>query len=216
MMMPTSTSQAISVVEAARRIYNTAQPTLDQVGRTAKKIEEGTLARGPRGGMTTTADAVAEYMARREAARTNAHLRQPDADAVGTMAVKHSAAFSPFYRHVLKDYFLAVVLRRKVANRSPVFHRLVLAGQVVLLAAMLGLFVTGAVATLRTGLLPEDHRAVQAWLQTKYTEVDVDRFQTLPDSTVRVHFRYKTNRRVIHSEGVFKVAGGRVSRVIQE
>jgi hypothetical protein len=212
--MPTS-SQVISVVEAARRIYNTAQPTPEQVGRTAKKIEAGTLARGPRGGMTTTVDAVAEFMARREAARAGAHLLQGGSPP-GSEAVTHTATFSPFYRGVLKEYFLAVVLRRKIANRSPVFYRLVLAGQALLLAGLLLLLATGAVATMRTAVLPADQRAVQAWLQTKYSDCEVDEFQTLPNSKVRARFHYKVNRRVIRSELSFTVKDGQVVRLNSE
>lgn len=214
--MSTTTNQVISVVEAARRIYNTTQPTTEQVGRTVEKIEAGTLARGPRGGMTTTAEAVAEYMARREAARTGAHLRQPGAAAGGAVVVKHAATFNPFYRGVLKDYFIAVVLRRKVANRSPVFHRLVLGGQVLLLAAIVGLMATGAATAIRIRTLPPEQQAAQSWLTAKYANCELVSLRTQPDERVLAKFRYKVNGRVIQSELLFRVQDGKVLSVDSE
>ncbi|MDX1947274.1 MAG: hypothetical protein SFU86_17870 [Pirellulaceae bacterium] len=207
--MSTAVGSPISAVEAARRIYNTPQPTTEQVGRTVEKIEAGTLPRGPRGGMTTTAEAFAEYMARREAARTGAHLRTPGA-AGEPVPVKHAAKFNPFYRGVLKDYFLAVVLRRDMAHRSPVFQRLVLAGQAVLLVAIISLMITGAATAMRVRALPPEQQAVQTWLAGKYEGCEVTSLRTQPDSRVLARFRYQVNGRVIQSELLLRVQAGQV------
>ena len=209
-MMTTTTSQVISAVEAARRIYNTRQPTAQQVGRVVERIESGALARSPRGGMTTTTDAVAVFMARRETARTGAHLREPGGDAAKPPAIRHAEAFTPFYRGVLKDYFLAVVLRRKVAHRSPIFHRLVMASQAILILGILGLMVSVTARTLQKRLLPAEQRAAQAWLQGKYADCEIVQLQTLPTAGVRARFRYKVNGRVIQSELHFNIRDGKV------
>lgn len=209
--MSTTQLHALSAVEAARRVYNTPSPTAEQVGRIVQKIEAGTLARGPRGGISTTAEAVANYMARKEAAQSRIHRGVDGHKEV----VKFQRADDPLptlYKGLLKDYFLAVVLRRKVSNRSGLFHGTVIATQCLLLVGMVALIWLATDLAIQGGLPSTEERAVQTWLDERYQRVEVQSVKVISRAPLRVFARYSyfTNSRRIESQRYFTLEGERV------
>ena len=74
MSSPTE-EQVLGPVEAARLIFNTTEPTAEQIVKVRGEIKRGTLHRSQQGGLTTTTEAVAAYFASRAAADLVANQR---------------------------------------------------------------------------------------------------------------------------------------------
>jgi hypothetical protein len=193
----------LSPVEAARRLYNTPSPTAEQVGRVVKKIEAGTLARSERGGITTTLQAVADYLARRETHRQQGgRPAAGKSEPVGSPSQsKHSVArhqgddgesFSHMYRNLLKDYFLAVLLRRKATHRSQAFQWAVLGSQGMMLAAAIALAAIVSIGAIRATILPPEHRAIHEWVSGRHDDVKITNIAPLtqPPGGYRVEYNY--------------------------
>jgi hypothetical protein len=199
MPMHESSSHILSAVAAARRIYNTPQPSAEQVGRVVEKMRSGALKQSEQGGATTTVDALADYMARRELARNAKHQRQRQPDEQtpldGAVPVAH------VYEGLLKNYFLAVLLRRKTSRDSKAFQRVVLATQLAILCC--GLLAIGGVAVRLTQASRErpEQRAIAAWLAKHYADPKVTEVRPLADAAhaFRVQFNYRVNNRRIYS-----------------
>jgi len=198
--MPRTEDRELTVEEAARIIYSTPTPTEQQKGKVRDKLRRGTLRRSPRSPWSTTAWAVAEYLA----ARTSPQHRRPGAP----------KDLQGLYGGLLRDYFLALVLRRRAAGRSRLFQRTVVAGQVVVLAASLWLIATIALKT-RSAMAPE-RAAVQEWLEAnirgRYRIVEW--FPPRPSDegvTLRLRYQYFTpGRKGIVTDREFEVVEGRV------
>ena len=204
--MNSSPSHIVTAVEAARRIYNTPSPTSEQVGRVVEKIHSGTLKRSPKGGPTTTVESIAEYMARREAGRGASGVRK---------ATQTRGRLNGFYNELLSDYFFAILMRRRASHRTVAFHRSVMATQAALLVSLIVLMGTVSARTVRSLVLPSDHRAARAWLEEHYPNSEVREIKSLsnPPSSVLVKFRYQVNDRQIHSELTLTLSGSRVTGV---
>jgi hypothetical protein len=119
---------------------------------------------------------------------------------------------------VLKEYFLAVVLRRRSGRRSQWFDRAVVAGQVLLVATAL----TALLAAVRQGgsLLRPEQRLVEASIAEEAGEVIVTRWfepQSAPDGQGdlwRVQFRYfASDGQAVDTDRWYRVWQGAVSRV---
>src|SRR5688572_26359562 len=100
-MIPTQ-ERVLTAREAARVIYQTDDPTADQINKVRASIARGHLPASSKGHWTTTQEALAEYLARTTAAR---HYRPAGAQ-------RATGELRGYYRRLLKDYFLAVTLRR--------------------------------------------------------------------------------------------------------
>jgi hypothetical protein len=226
----------VSPVEAARRIYNAASPTPEQVGRVVKKIEAGVLARSERGGLTTTLEAVADYMARREAGRgqgarhatelirkaAGEDVADPQQHHLQTAAGQRSAVGAPLsavYRELMKDYFLAVLLRRRMAHRSETFHWIVNGSQAVLLTAVIVLAAMVSVGAIRATILPPDHRAIHAWVADRHDDVKVVKIVPLaePVGSYRVEYNYViSGQRRIYTSMILTLENHQVVRFTSE
>jgi hypothetical protein len=208
-------SHSLTVVEAARKIYRTAEPSADQIGHVVKKIETGVLERGPKGGATTTMAAVADYLARREMSRAFVHVQGSGGPSHSSPRKATDVPVSIVYQHLIKDYFLAVLLRRSVGQRSATFRWAVIGAQVVMLAA--ALFVLGAVAsrTLRRPVVPPHETAIRAWLNEHYENIEVRTLEPLDKSlsTFRVTFSYRVNNKRIDSSLECSLQGSQVVNV---
>jgi hypothetical protein len=205
-------AHVLNAVQAARRIYQTAQPTAEQVGRVVQKIESGVLPRGPKGGATTTVEAVAEYLARRETARASAHMegrsRKPSSSPKrAQIAVRH------LYRELLTDYFFAVLMRRRTKDRSYLFRWSVAGTQAILLALALYAFAAVAAARFRQRVIPPQELAAQTWLASHFADVEVKSIKIASPSTVEATFSYRVNNRRIHSSLLLTLKGSDVVNV---
>lgn len=205
----------LTAVQAARRIYQTSQPTAEQVGRVVQKIESGVLPRGPKGGATTTVEAVAEYLARRETARASAHVQQRGEQRLRRRR-QVQVPIAHLYRELLADYFLAVLLRRRTKDRSSAFRWAVVATQVLLLVTALYAFVAVAAPRFRQRIIPPHDLAAQSWLEGHYQDVEVKSVRVLSRShatVVQAAFSYRVNNRRIHSTLMLTLDGNKVVSV---
>jgi hypothetical protein len=209
----------LSAVEAARRIYNTTSPTAEQVGRVVQKIEQGRLARSAKGGPTTTAESVAEYLTRKETAQARQHRGQ--AGLSGKLPPPASLShlydpLQPLYKGLLRDYFLAVVLRRKIGHRSKAFHSSVIATQCLLLVGLVGLIWFATDRAVKGRFVPPEERAVKAWLDQHFEKVQLQSVELTSREPMRVRARYSyfVNDRKINSEQQFALEGGQVTRIV--
>lgn len=208
-------SSVLNAVEAARRIYQTPHPSASQVGKVIQKIESGVLGQGPQGGATTTVEAVVEYLARRESARATTHLADRNR-LKGSSAAKHvRGPVVHLYRQLLKDYFLAVLLRRRRSAHSSAFGWTVIGTQTLML--VLAIIVLGTLTTrgLKPRIIPFEERTVQVWLTKHFGDVEIKSIKILDDqaSTVRAVFSYRVNNRPIQSTLVVTLHGNQVVNV---
>jgi hypothetical protein len=216
----TRADQRISFKQAAALIYRAASPSPDQVRRVAELVAHGELDGTTRG---TTMDAVAAFMANSSIDRAagvvksapHAGMRAANAD-----HAKHREPLDRVYRETLKDYFLALIFRRKVSRASKTFQRAVLAGQIFILL----LIAAAVVFTSRTVFTPlsPERAAVVRWLQETYPEHRVNQWHSPAaggDGQVRmrVEFRYvPPGRRGVDTVRVFTVVDGQVVSVDSE
>ncbi len=194
---------------AARLIYNTPQPSAAQIERVKEKIERGALPRSPRGGCTTTASGVAAYLSQKAAA-TAAHGR-PD-----TRRYSDGAPVPGFYKDLLKDYFMAILLQRTARKRTQAFNYAVTACQVALIVLPLVVAVFTYRGALAAFTKSPAQVAVEQYLSESYDEFRIESLQPMPDSDaiVRAKFWYveKGSKR-IESERYFSVSDGRAVHV---
>ncbi len=176
--MADRTERILSAEAAAKIIYNTDRPSPEQVGKIRLRLMNGQLQGTSEGTATTTARAVAEYMAR-VAASQQSKERDPD--------------LSGFYGDLLRDYFHAVVTRRKLDNRSSEFRRSVVIGQVLGLLFLVSLL---GGACYWTFVESAEKTAVRQFLQQEYGDITVRKWhktQTTPvpnEFMVKVEFSY--------------------------
>ncbi|MGD9645790.1 MAG: hypothetical protein AB7U73_08765 [Pirellulales bacterium] len=196
---------------------------------------------------TTTEESLAEFMAnemlkRQRAAGSTARApRRVEARSVGTAPVRPSTnaraparrpSLNPrkpnaaaddmrgVYRGIWRDYFMAVMLRKRMAHRSVAFHRAVLAGQVAMLLAIVGL----AVGTWQSlAPTPAEHQSIKRHLAEATDTFRVERWhpgRVTDDGSallVEVEYRYtKESPRVIHTRRTFRVSGEEVSEVTED
>ncbi|MGE0608665.1 MAG: hypothetical protein AB7O62_16340 [Pirellulales bacterium] len=206
--MDAAQTRVLSARDAASIIYNTPDPSEDQVNKVRVKLVRGVLRASGNGRWTTTQQAVAEYLTGQAVGRAGPSRR--------AAAIRPSAdnnALSGQYRRFLTDYFLALALRRRIAYRSHSFHRAALIGQILVVLAGMILVFQSYRAIVRVTTTPEQ-RAVLAWL-----DENVGRYQAvewLPaapaaqGALVRVRYKYFQNRKGIHTRREFIVRDGKV------
>jgi hypothetical protein len=212
----------LSLAAAAKIIYANPRPTVEQIERVQARLEAGVL-KGSRVGLLgrsweTTTEAVAEYLARQslhQQARSAAVSHQPSA-----RSSEFSIQIREFYGEILKQYFLAVILRRKIRGRSVIFYRCVTGGQITCL-----LMLAGVVAlTINAGLVPAPPEQA---LVARWIEQETGRFQVIqwfpPQAAprkgriMRVQYRYFTrNGKPIDTDRKFLVRGDSVTQLDSE
>ena len=200
-------NRLLSAREAARIIYNAPEPTDEQTNKVRAKIARGLLPASAKGHWTTTSGAVADYLAANVARpRTS---RGAAGSAVQRPADKEN--FSKFYRNLLKDYFLAVTLRRRSGSRTRTFDSAVLAGQIGALVLGAAVLVLGYRAGLRVRHSAEQV-AVLAWLDGNLkTYKIIEWFPPAPHeegAIIRIRFKYFENRKPIETDRRFLVRPG--------
>lgn len=137
--MSTTDQRRISLEEAAKIMFQTAEPTPQQILKIKSLIERGALAGNTQGRWTTSPESVARYLAM-AAMHKNESGGKKGGQLERTSRQRTSEAhIRPLYSDMLKDYFLAVLRRRDARRRSKVFHRAVRAGQLVGITLILGL-----------------------------------------------------------------------------
>lgn len=234
--MTTSSDRVLSIVDAARVIYRTRSPSDKQVHRVYEQMKIGTLKVRDYGGpplkWTTTEEALAEFLAANQVERAKAQQAIQDAIrrsregadekpiARTTDDANEMEKLRDVYRHIWRDYFLAVMLRRRVQHRSKTFHRAVVGGQMLLLVVLVGTFIGGVRLTFRP--TPPEHKAVERWLADNTDEYKVTRWHPIEPAVngegavVRVEYRYfKDSRRAIYTDRIFRVIADDVTELTE-
>jgi hypothetical protein len=199
--------KVLSPERAAALLYNTQAPTATQVTKVREKIARNVLGRSSRGGWTTTPGAIAKYLADKAAAKAARPSRQP-------AAARRGAKLPGFYRELMKDYLLALVMRRTTRKRSWVFLYAVSAMQVVLvLAPIVATIATWrSVAAART--ISPARAAVERWLADEYEEHQIHELTEVSEGAVRARFWYRQGgSKRIESDRLFTIEGDRVAGV---
>ncbi len=123
------------------------------------------------------------------------------------------------YHDILKEYFQALILRRRTRHTTRRFRRTVLAGQVGVLLVFVAA-VAGSVKPILSTLPPE-RVAIQQWLGEHAPGYKVTKwYPPAPDGEgvrVRVQYRYRTRQgKGIHTDRLFMIEDSRVTRVDSE
>jgi len=200
--------RVLSAREAARIIYNAPHPTDEQTNKVRAKIARGLLPASAKGHWTTTSGGVADYLAANvgrppdpQAKSTGRGAQRPEAD----------KNLSKFYRDLLKDYFLAVTLRRRSGGHTRTFDRAVLAGQIGTLLLGFALLGLGYRAGLRAAHSAEQV-AVLSWLDGNVQSYKiVEWFPPVAfqdGAIIRVRYKYFENRKPIETDRRFLVRPG--------
>ena len=228
--MSGDSKRRLELREAARIIYRTVDPTPQQVEAVRRELARGHL-HGDRDGRWTTAAAVAAYLADRSyghhdtgrgrAAAASGFVTVgrvvSDAGARRPGVVRSNDTLVTLYREFLQDYFLAVLRRRKQHDRSKLFARAVVAGQVICLLVLLGVFVLGVhgIQALRK---PPEHAAIEHWIADTTGDFAVLRWDPTGLSEegdgvlVRVEYQYYSpSRKRIVTQRTFEVRGDEVT-----
>jgi hypothetical protein len=232
--MSSSHDRSISIVEAARFIFRTRAPTEKQLRRVYEQMKAGALRvldnRGPPLRWTTTESALADYLAGRQLDRARSGL-SPSPKCVSDEAIdepvtaalpdhlqQDAERLRALYQGVWRDFFLAIMLRRRMAHRSKSFHRSVFAAQVAMLVAMVGI-IFGTIRFAWTPVVAE-RVAIENYLAEQTDRYMIERWfpTTLATDgaaqTVRVQYGYaKDSSRVIHTDRTFQVRGTEVTEV---
>jgi hypothetical protein len=225
--MTSASRRPVSIVEAARLIYRTPSPSERQIRRVYERMKAGLLAvrdcDGEPSGWTTTEQALAEYLAksmvRRKPSPTGplpGRAEKRRSDRRWRKEAREARRLRDVYRGMWRDYFLAVLLRRRAAHRSAAFRRAVIVGQ----AAILGALLAACVATVRFTLAPAipEHAAIERWIDANTDRHQITRWHPAvpaPDRRgvlVEVEYRYASGSpRAIHTRRIFRVVGSQVS-----
>jgi len=213
--------QVLDAIEAARLIFNTAEPSEEQVAKVEAEIRRGALRRSRQGGLTTTAEGVANYFASKAAASLVPH--SAPAESPSPKGVKPSAAEEPavtgVYQTMLKDYFLGIFLQRQSKQHPDFFQKAILAGQILLFVGMLAILAwaftdaAGIFSTKSPGQV-----AVEKWIAAKHGRFELVSISPGAEETdLIVKFRYRANSgKQIETQQVFRIEDGNVSIVVNE
>jgi hypothetical protein len=221
MMSTPVEEQVLGPQEAARLIFNTAEPTAEQVITIRREIKRGVLHRSSQGGLTTTTTAIADYFASRAAADLVTRAETPAKPSTKGTAVGNGPQtedeITGLYHTMLKDYFLGIFLQRQSRQYPDIFQRAVLAGQVLFVLAILAVVVFVAFdsnGAFALGKSPE-RVAVEQWIAEKharYEIVSVEGGGEGTDLTVQYCYRAPSGKQ-IETRRVFRVVDGNVSLV---
>jgi hypothetical protein len=222
---------ALTAREAAEIIYKTRQPTPAQVHHVREHFaRSGSPSKSPtRGRQTTTANDVAEYIAGQTYLRQLHDGGKPQAkhsragegrQSLPLPARKDYAPLRAVYQDILKDYFLALILRRRRRDVTKTFRRAVVAGQVGVVLTTIALLAV-SLQSLSGSLpwnRPLEQAAVEQWLAENETEFSVTRWYPAVQSageegaSVRVEYSYTTAQgKTVATDRIFVIRDGRVA-----
>lgn len=227
--MNISPDKTLALVEVTRLIFRTKSPSEVQVARIQKLMQLGALSdchcAGPPAQWTTTAAAIADYLAKeslkRQAAKhANATGEAPPVPSLfdGSVPEPESATqLKSLYKGIWSDYFLTVFMQRKAAHQSVNFRRAVLAGQIFLLLTILMAMLGGVSLTFES--VPPQHALVENWIEQNtdyYTIQNWHPLQPAPKGEgvlLRVQYTYRgeSSSRPVTTDRTFLIAGDQVS-----
>ena len=214
--MRNTDTRTVSTRTAAQIVFSTDRPTASQIRRVEERLQRGVL-RGVRAGngcWRTTTGHIAEFLA------TEALRRQLASGAANTKRAKQqqNSQLEEAYGEVLKDYFLAIIFRRRARRDSKWFSGAVVAGQIVLLLLMVTATATSFQFFL--GDSPPEHALIENWIEQDAGGFAVVKWHdAVPDPhgqgiAVRVQYRYFTaGGKPIDTDRVFAIHHNQIVRV---
>ena len=203
----------ISVRRAAEVIFRTGRPNSQQIERVTELIAAGELSGDSRG---TSLAAVADFVSRSSIQRQRAENGQAER----SRQQREHEDTHKVYQESLKDYFLAVFLRRKRHRASKRFQRAVVGGQ-ILVVFVIAVFVLFSMRALFPPQTPERKAAI-SWLEENTDRYRIIKFHpTTQDDTGRkrlwVEYHYTTPQgRGIDTRRLFTIEGNHVVAVDTE
>lgn len=235
--MTISPDQPLALVEVARLIFRTQTPSETQVARVQKLMQSGLLPEcncsGPPACWTTTAGAIATYLAQESLKRQSAkHAAQSSTSAGETQEVAPSpfdgrvpeaaetAHIKSLYKGLWSEYFLTLFMQRKAANRSRSFKHAVLAGQI----ALLGIFLLAMIFSVGLSIesIPPERAAVEKWIDERTDHYAIQTWHPpVPTNgnegvILRVEYTYRQGKnRPIFTDRRFLVVGEQVREVVE-
>lgn len=230
--MSTIKTRAITPHEAAEIVFGTHKPTNEQLRLVYARMRSGALRlndpESTPGRWTTNEQALAEFLAANQlgrGAKSRVGGGEPAVAAAKALQAQRNprqqaeVEFKSVYRDLWRDYFMAVMLRRRTAHRSRSFQHAVVAGQTMLLLAMVALL-WSTVVSLKV-VLPTEHRAIAQHLAQEHAWHQIDRWhEPLSDADgigqkIRVQYRYRSadSNRVVHTDRIFQVIGTQVEEL---
>ncbi len=211
--MSTADKRRLSLDQAAEIIFHTSEPTPKQVAKVRLLIERGILAGNLEGRGSTSAESVANYLAKaslyKGIAATPSEKRQDRT----RQQREADADMRPIYSDLMKDYFLTVLRRRDAKRKSKAFRTAVLLGQLTALAIILMFCVM--LATSGIGA-PGELAVVEEYLKNKSNTVEIDEWfpPTIADgggNMIRVKYRIRgADGQLKPHDSVFTVKGDEV------
>lgn len=220
-------ARSLTLHQAAQMICRTPKPSAEQLARVQTELEHRVLkgSKDAKYGWTTTGAHVAEYLARRQLHKERVKRETTHGQSASTsadLALKSEEHFrgeqdlKPVYRDILKNYFLTVLMRRRMAHETLAFKVSVVAGQCVLLFVLIGGMVWGVNATLIPQ--PAEQKAVEKHITLNFPEAKIHQWgASVPvpgGMNVPVKFRYRPpGGKGVETERQFRVVGGQVSEV---
>ncbi len=234
--MTSQRGRRLTPLDVAEIWFGTRSPSADQLRKVLARMQSGALAltdaSAPPARWTTTEQALATFLAARRASkdavrRGNGAAGPSASDPVPTtLADAHllhhkNSMLRGAYRNVWSDYFLAVMIRRRVPHASRAFGRAVIAGQLIVVAIIAFMVVeaTGAWAPGR----PIEQQLVDDHLTTQHDWHQVEQWHP-PEKdnegrqVVRVEYRYRDgdSSRVVSTDRRFTVGTDHVTEVFSE
>jgi hypothetical protein len=204
-----TTSQNISITDAANRIYNVSHATPEQIKKVESLIHSGVLEAADKTKQTTTLTSVAIYLARKETARQEKSNKELQTTKGGVH--RHESITNELYESIWSDYFLAVLMQRKLSHQSRFFAQAVVATQVLLLVLGLGTIGWATWSVMKTPLIPKEHVVIQKFLSQQFSEVTVTKITSNTSGGFLAEFSYKDNGRIIQSRLNLKIQGEQVT-----
>jgi len=216
----------LSIREAGQLLHRTKEPTNLQLRWVEERLRHGSLKgrKSASGCWTTTATCVAEYMASQAYLQLlgKGHGRGKDQPSAGSGSSgeqaglrKEYTSLRGIYEEVLKEYFLALIMRSRAKHRSRAYSGAVLAGQVAILLVV-GCLLASSLRSLFPAIPPE-RAAVQRWLAEHQQDFSVTQWhRVVPGAdgkscSIRVQYTYTTpERKTIMTDRVFTMRDGAV------
>ena len=242
MSLESTGDSPMSVVEAARTLFRASTPSDEQILRVCRLMRTGALRPRERAGpamhWTTTPTALAEFLAASAVQRTT--TQQPEAreqaepaqmaeeadgiddppspapspdTASGRAPANNWDDPSGVYREIWRDYFLAMLLRRRTDRHGAAFQRAVVIGQGMVLFALVSVLVA-TVFGISSLCAPAGNEAVLRLIDASTDDYSITRWHAAAPhpagegELIRVEYRYrKESNRWIQTERTFHVTG---------
>jgi len=231
--MSLPSEKPLALIEVTRLIFRTKSPSEAQVARVQKLMKSGLLLEckcvGPPAQWTTTAGAIADYLARESLKRQAEKQTITDSSSVPVPSIFEDRVYEPedaaqlksLYKGIWSDYFLTVFMQRKTVNHSGTFKRAVLAGQVIVLLIMVIAMIS--VVNFSMESVPPERVVVERWIAENTDEYTIQTwFPPQPAASgegvlMRVKYSYKSGgSKVIYTDRNFLIVDDQASLVVED